>query len=91
MISIHLFNALRTFSIFSIVFTALSALLVSIRLYRQQHQRAISKRLEWSTYGMCITSVVCVVVAMALSNVIMQSTHIPRTYGLTFSWYYGED
>ena len=69
--NIHTFKALRAFTILSVVFTLSSAILAAVRLYRQQRRRFISRQLEWSTCAMAVTSLVCVVVAMALGTAVV--------------------
>ena len=87
MIDINMFNALRAFTILSIIFTLLSAMLATVRLYRQQRERRITKRLEWSTHAMAVSSLACVVIAMALGTAIMYRIQLPRPI---YSWYHGE-
>ena len=87
MVNIPMFNALRAFTILSLISTLLSAILATVRLYRQQRRRLISNRSEWTTYAMTSSSLVCVALAMALGTAVIVKIYF-QTYGYA-SCYYG--
>ena len=90
-IDIKMFNALRAFTILTNLFTLLSAILATVRLNRQQRRRVISKRFEWSTHAMAVSSLACVTTVMALDTAIVLNIHAPSSFGYIGSWYYGLD
>ena len=85
-VDLDLFQALRAFTILSIVVTLLSAALSTVRLYRQQRQPGVTVRLERWTYGMAVSSLVCLTTAMVLGNITLNSVSMGRMYGDKSPW-----
>ena len=86
LIDLDLYRALRVLTILSAIVTLLSAALSTIRFYRQQRRLVVLNWLEWSTYGMAVSSLVCVFVAMVLGDVVLHKVDVPNEYGVADNW-----
>ena len=88
-VDLDLFQALRAFTILSILFTLLSAALSTVRLYRQQRRRAISERLDCGRRTRWLSAVWYAGWAMALGKFTLHKLTIPRSVISSYVNFYG--